>query len=746
MATDLFIPNPADTDFPFLDAWEVVQWVGEGGAAVTQTLDTTDSDHPLCMKVVSDTDGKGVYYTTEPVLPETKHAFEFSYKNAAGMELDYLVWDNTGSATIASGTLTETVWSYHYEEFDTPAGCVEIVIYLRAGTGAGTAFQIDSLSLFGNCLEEDPEEYLPNYPKIGTPKPTLNKTLRTDFGLVTVNFALSFIYLSPSGFDRLLDLHKTRKETYMDDQDVPTMVERGTLYTETQYDYTGIENPSATHVAYEDKSASEPAAQGDFESNEIETADYNVLDDDDGNSYQDGASTTGHYQYHKFEFDTSGEYSASAQIQSFEVTYKGASNDASASNQDGYTLYAWNVNAGNWVKLGATRVPTKETISRSFMKPEQAQMFVDTANDIISLLVQTNGVKGVGTALTLDSYYIEVTINKAKSNTIALLNRAHLSSGRVVHVKNLTDKLNLALGPDYRMGDDAESVIADGVYATLDGAATYFTGGNNLDAGVNDLFISGWMRRDGAPGAAEKLVSKWTAGGGDGYDVYLDSDGYLIGYIEDAGGSVTSTADGALTLIDGDWHHFAIRFDRSGNMSRYIDGVVTGTEDAISARNLTLNNAVPFVVGVHSNLAAFHFEGSLCHIRIQIGGTLVTPAKILWQYNHGRDYSTQGWTLDGTRAYWKFDDAAGAANADGDGMITDGSGGGIHLDAAGGTTTTYSTHSRALSADPSDVVEVKYDQYYRVISTGLSERRLPGESAEAPGRAVTLQLQGLAGM
>ncbi len=739
---EFFIANPADTDFPFAEDWEVAQWVEESGATITVTRDTTDSDRPGVMKVVSDTDAKGVYYTIENLLASTKYAFSLAYKVDADQEIDYVIYDNSNAGNIETGTLVESSgeWSYHYEELTTPAGCTEVIIYLRAGDSGGDAFYIDDLKFQGNALEEDPDEFLPVYPKGGLSRRTLDGTLRGDVSLTTVDFTLSFPFLTAEGFDSLLDLHKTRKETYFDDQAVPPMTEKDTLYTETEYDYTDVANPSGTHVAYEDKSASEPSAQADFETTEIATADYNVLDDDDANSYQDSASVTGHYQYHKFVFDCSGEYTLASEVQSFEVTYKGKSNDASSANQDGVTLYAWNVNAGNWVKLGSTRVSTKETISQSFMKPEQAQMFVDTTNGIISLLVQTNGTKGSGTALTLDSYYVTVTVNKSKSNTINLLNRAQLSDGRVIHVKNRTDRLTLALGPDYRMGDDGESVIVDGVFATLDGAAKYFSGGDNLDAGVNDIYVSAWIRRDGNPATNENIVQKY--GAGVGYSLFVDTSGQLNAYIQDAGGTVVDS-DGD-SVCDGEWHLVAARWDRSGVMTRFIDGTPLSTASSIAAISGDITNAANFVVGANSAGALF-FEGSICLVRLQIAGTLISNAQALWQYHHGRDFSSQSWTLDGTRGWWKFDDAPGAANADGDGMITDNSGGGIHLDAVGGTTTTYLTHSRTLSADPSEVVEAKYNQYYRVQSISLTERRHKTGTPTTPERKASLQLRGLVG-
>jgi len=462
MVSNFFIPNPADTDFPFSEDWEISQWIDEGGAVITQSRYILDTGHPSCLSVVSDTDGKGVYSTIANIIASTKYLFELSYKCVSGQEIDYLVYDNTGAATIVSGTFTATIWSYHYGEFTTPAGCIEIIVYLRAGTGSNEAFYIDDLRLQGNILSVDPDNYSLSYSKSGSTKKTLNGLSHSDQFLVDVEFELGFPLLHAADFDRLFDFHKSKRKTYFNDQDVPTMTERRLLYTEAAYDFVGITKPSVTHIAYEDKGADEPVAKGDFEITEIETADYQVLDNDDDFSYQDTASTTGHYVYHKFVFDISGEYTLATEVKSFEITYKGAANDASSANNDGVTVYAWNINAGNWVKLGSTRVSVKETVSLSLMKQEQAQMFVDTVNGEINILVQTNGTKGAGTALTLDSYYIEVTINKSKSTTIDLLNRAVLNAGDVIYVKNLTEFTTLALGVTYTIGDDGKSIIISG--------------------------------------------------------------------------------------------------------------------------------------------------------------------------------------------------------------------------------------------------------------------------------------------
>ena len=70
-----------------------------------------------------------------------------------------------------------------------------------------------------------------------------------------------------------------------------------------------------------------------------------------------------------------------------------------------------------------------------------------------------HNTKASGYILSLTSYYIEATINKGLSTTVSLLNKAILSAGDVVYVKNLTTQNTLTLGATYTIGDDRKSIV-----------------------------------------------------------------------------------------------------------------------------------------------------------------------------------------------------------------------------------------------------------------------------------------------
>lgn len=460
MSSRFFLPNPSDTTFQFEEDWEIVQWTAEGGATITKNRYQGDDDHPSCMSVVSDTDGKGVYYTMA-VDAETWHHFKLAYKNTANQEIDYVIYDNSNGANISTGTFTKTAWSYHYEKFTTPAGCVEIIIYLRAGTASGLAFYVDDLECHGNIIERDPEDVATSYDVIGTEKVNIGGKIVSDETIVIPEFRLMFPIVTKSLLDRMLEFFISRKPTYFDDQVVPSMTETFRLWDETIYNFVGITNPSTTHVAWFSTSASEPSASSDFETTEFSTADYQAIDADDANSVVDSVSTTGHYGYQKYRFEIA-EYSAADQIRSISVEVKAAGDDDSSANQDGVALYLWNNTGACWFNAANSRSPDKETLSFATSKPEQAQLFVDTTNGYIWVLLQTQNTKGAATALSITTWWVQVTVNRSLDTKLELLNRAVLSAGDVISVVNLTTGATLTLTTHYTIGDDGKSILVTG--------------------------------------------------------------------------------------------------------------------------------------------------------------------------------------------------------------------------------------------------------------------------------------------
>lgn len=466
MSTRFFLQNPADYFTDFAETYEVNQWTVENGVAVvTHTRYEADSDRPSCMRVISDTVDHGVYYDVTSAHPETKYVVEFAYKNTATQELDYVIYDQTGSATIESGTLTATSWTNFYIEATTPADCVTIRIFLRAGTGTGLAFYVDDIRCQGNALGKDPDVYNIAYPDIRYEHRMQDGSAVIDKTPRIPRATLGFVSMSSENFDRLLALANSDDAAWFDDQDIPAMVERQYIYTDTDYNFVGITNPSGTHVATYTTYNDLPNAAADFDvggspaGTEFSTANYQAVDGDDSNYVETSVSVAGRYGYHKFDFNAT-EYTAADDIHSISVTYKGSGDDASANNLDGIVLYMWD--GTNWAKVAKTVSGDKQTLSYSTSNKEQAQQFVDVSGNHIYVLARTRGEKTTAGALSLKSYYIEVKVNEYYDTQIDLANKAVLSAGDVVYVKNLTQNTTLTLTTHYTIGDDRQSVTVTG--------------------------------------------------------------------------------------------------------------------------------------------------------------------------------------------------------------------------------------------------------------------------------------------
>ena len=244
---------------------------------------------------------------------------------------------------------------------------------------------------------------------------------------------------------------------------------------------------------------------------------------------------------------------------------------------------------------------------------------------------------------------------------------------------------------------DSQAALANvGVGATLNGTTQYFYGGNVLSATTNDISISAWIKTTATSNGM--LVGKRDQSTG-------TTKGYEFFYWGTAGanqGKLTATlADGSATRLigystvtvnDGKWHHVAVVYDRDGNATFYIDGYASGSF-AISSQQLTIDDAYNFIVGRNHNVATY-FNGSIRDVRIYIAaGANWSAANILTQATNPHNNAVGGTNTSS----WYFDDAAAAANADADGMITDNTSTN-HLDAVGGTTTNYGTHSRTQQA------------------------------------------------
>lgn len=464
MVVNFFLLDPLGYYVEFEDLYEVSAWTAEDGTVtITRDQDPLNNEtHPSCMKIVSTTDGKGGYKDVT-ARAQSDYVVEFDYKITATQEIDWVIYDQTNGANIATGTLDQTGdWYGFYRRVTTPVNCVTIRLYLRAGTATGVSFFIDNIGCRGNLILEDAESenYVRSYPYQANLHNMQRGNAIEDSTAPRMTFPLFWEYLTDTQFSELQNLIRSNKESYFDDGNLPDCAELQNFYLETQYTFSEITNPSETDVAYYDTDVDLPSAESDFETTEFSTADYGKIDANDSDSVDTSITTTSNvkkYIYHKFRLDISGEYAVIDAIQRMKIKYVGKCDDASGNDIDGVVIYVWH--NSNWFKIGESTSKDKTTIDYITDEPVQAQDFVDIADQTITILVRSRGHKGSDGDLVMESYYISVWVNQDMGSGVTLSNEFTLdATGDIESVENLTDDTTLVLDTDYIIGDGRDNL------------------------------------------------------------------------------------------------------------------------------------------------------------------------------------------------------------------------------------------------------------------------------------------------
>ena len=466
MPVNFYLLNNAGYFTEFDDAFNVAAWTAEDGTVtISHNLDTLNQPtHPKAMKILSTSDGKGGYIDVIDLTPDEIHVVEFDYNIDATQEIDWQVYDQTNGAEIDSGTLDAVAnWLGFYREVTTPAGCVTIRLFLRAGTATSVAFYIDNIGCRGNVIKENPdsEGYNRSLIRQSNIHTKERGVITEDSTLSRMRFPLQWTLLTNTQFASAIKFARSRRQSYFDDGNLPQFVINQEIYTETEYVYSGITNPSGTHVAYIDTDVDLPNAEADFETTEFSTANYAAVDGNDSNSVDTSITTASNvkkYVYHKFIIDISGEYSVIDGIQRFKLKYVGECDDLSGNNVNGVVVYVWN--GSNWMRIGESTSKDKTTIDYITDEPVQAQDFIDIGDQTVAVLVRSRGHKGSDGNLTLKSYFISVSINEDIGSGITLPSEARLSASDVVSVENITDDATLTLGTHYEIGDGLNNLKA----------------------------------------------------------------------------------------------------------------------------------------------------------------------------------------------------------------------------------------------------------------------------------------------
>ncbi len=137
----------------------------------------------------------------------------------------------------------------------------------------------------------------------------------------------------------------------------------------------------------------------------------------------------------------------------------------------------------------------------------------------------------------------------------------------------------------------------DGVnnYVFASDAQSGGTTGAGLDVGTRDWTVAAWIDTT----SSGMVLTKMGFVGGsnpDGWGMSVSGNGTVGAVLHKSGvGTVNIFSGDGAAVNDGQWHHIAVVFDRAGSMTRYVDGLRSGTRYSLSSligQNIDNSNQV----------------------------------------------------------------------------------------------------------------------------------------------------------
>ena len=286
------------------------------------------------------------------------------------------------------------------------------------------------------------------------------KKIRRIFDLNAIHYRLilGWNYIGKDIFDGLKQLFYGGTQLYFDDGDVPELIQTGTIHSSELLNYVGITNPSTTHIAYTDNSLSSQSAEGDFETTEIATVDYQKIDADDANYLETTNPTESFFLYHKFLFESS---IASTDAQRLRISVKASCSNASPYFLNGATLFAWD--GTTWLELSRSTTDAITELTFSTSDAAIAQRLIDPIDNYVRIILRSRTRRLGAYTITLRTYYAEYEVNENLSLVIDLSHKAVLDTNDdLVSVRDITQGTLLELTTDYTISTDRMQVSISG--------------------------------------------------------------------------------------------------------------------------------------------------------------------------------------------------------------------------------------------------------------------------------------------
>tara|TARA_R100000664_G_scaffold11050_1_gene18021 strand:- start:114 stop:848 length:735 start_codon:yes stop_codon:yes gene_type:complete len=189
---------------------------------------------------------------------------------------------------------------------------------------------------------------------------------------------------------------------------------------------------------------------------------------------------------------------------------------------------------------------------------------------------------------------------------------------------------------------------------SFDGTDDYVDIADNfsLNFGAStDFTITFWVKYtgDGYMG----IVSKGVGSLNGGYEIVVDAgSGKIMGRIEKADGSSRVDVKSASEYNDGFWHHVAAVYDRSANLTIYVDSVSDGTGDISSIGDCDATHSLD--IGRQSS-GNNYLNGNISDVALY--SSAFTSSQVKTIYNGREPYNhKEGVASSSLVSWWRMGD------------------------------------------------------------------------------------------
>lgn len=192
----------------------------------------------------------------------------------------------------------------------------------------------------------------------------------------------------------------------------------------------------------------------------------------------------------------------------------------------------------------------------------------------------------------------------------------------------------------------------------------YISYGDVFDMGTNSMTLSLWVKSNALTGGTYGLMNKSLLGNQNGrYFLAVDSNVFIGGF-EGSGGQVTVTTS-VTPYNDNNFHMVTLVYNRTGNMTLYVDGVNKGASSISSQSGSNMQTSDTFLIGKYNDgsggeTGTLTVNATLDDARVYNRALSATEVATLYKETVGKVNATSATTKLATGsnspiAHWTFD-------------------------------------------------------------------------------------------